>query len=157
MSKVIDTNVLIVANGNSKQASIDCELACIEMIERPAKISISIDEQGLIMDEYEKYCSYKGAPGVGDMFFKYIYDNQYDPTSRVNLITITPIDDETRSFKELPTNNFDPSDRKMLATAVVAEAEVVNATDSDWAEQDELMQQLNVTVRQLCPDCCHRN
>ena len=157
MNSVIDTNVLIVANEKSAQASIDCQLACIELIAKRTDLTFILDKEGLIMNEYEKHCSYQGAPGVGDMFFKYLYDNQYVPTSSVNLVTITPINDETRSFDELPANNLDPSDRKLLATALVANAEVVNATDSDWAEQQNLMLQLNITVRQLCPDCCHRN
>ena len=105
------------------------------------------------MDEYAKHLSYAGNPGVGDMFFKYLHDNQYGQKN-IELVTITPIDDENLGFAELPENNFDPSDRKFLATAVAARAKVVNATDSDWVEQQELMNQLNITVEQLCPDCC---
>ncbi|WP_371374859.1 hypothetical protein [Thalassotalea aquiviva] len=157
MPKVIDTNVLVVANGKSNQASIDCELSCIEFIETYKNLTIALDHTGLIMDEYEIHCSYKGSPGLGDKFFKYLYDNQYDPSSNINLVNITPCDDEAKSFEELPDNEFDRSDRKLLATAVVANADVVNATDSDWIEQKELMQQLGVTVTQLCPDCCDRH
>ena len=50
-----------------------------------------------------------------------------------------------------PRTSFDPSDRKFLAVAVVAEAEILNATDSDWSEQEALMRVLGVKVRQLCP------
>ena len=66
-------------------------------------------------------------------------------------IAVTPIDDERRSFEELPENTFDRSDRKFLAVAVSAEAVVLNATDSDWGEQRELMDGLGVKVEQLCP------
>ena len=52
---------------------------------------------------------------------------------------------------ELPRNEFDPSDRKFLAVAVVANAVVLNATDCDWSEQKQLMEDLGVTVRELCP------
>ena len=154
---VVDTNVLIVANGKSEQASIDCELSCLDLLEHPPSLAVVLDETSLIMNEYERHCSYQGAPGVGDMFFKYLHDNQYNPDNNIELVEIRPIDNESRSFEQLPPNNFDPSDRKLLATAVVANASVVNATDSDWQEQQELMQQLNVTVHQLCPDCCSRN
>ena len=51
----------------------------------------------------------------------------------------------------LPENSFDRSDRKFLAVAVVAKAVVLNATDSDWVEHEELMQSLEVQVDQLCP------
>ncbi len=153
--KVIDSNVAIVANGSSPQASINCELACVELLERCEHLSICLDETNLIMDEYAKHLSYAGSPGVGDMFFKYLHDNQY-AQKNIEVVTITQIADENRGFEELPENRFDPSDRKFLATAVSGGADVVNATDSDWAEQRELMNQLNVTVQQLCPDCCER-
>ncbi|MAF76057.1 MAG: hypothetical protein CMF17_09430 [Idiomarinaceae bacterium] len=153
--KVIDSNVAIVANGHSSQASIDCELACVELLERCEHLSICLDQTSLIMDEYAKHLSYAGNPGVGDMFFKYLHDNQY-AEKNIELVTINQVADDQRGFAELPKNNFDPSDRKFLATAVSAGAHVVNATDSDWAEQQELMNQLNITVQQLCPDCCER-
>ena len=70
---------------------------------------------------------------------------------RVRQASITPIRDESRGFRELPNNGLDPSDRKFLAVAVVGEAEIVNATDSDWSEQEELTRDLGVSVRQLCP------
>lgn len=153
--KVIDSNVAIVANGHAPQASIDCELACVELLERCEHLSICLDQTSLIMDEYAKHLSYAGNPGVGDMFFKYLHDNQY-AEKNIELVTINQVADDQRGFAELPENKFDPSDRKFLATAVSAEAHVVNATDSDWAEQQELMNQLNITVQQLCPDCCER-
>ncbi|MCU8259400.1 MAG: PIN domain-containing protein [Shewanella sp.] len=152
---VIDSNVAIVANGNSPQASINCQLACVELLECCKDLSICLDQTSLIMDEYAKHLSYAGNPGVGDMFFKYLHDNQY-AQKNIELVAITQTDDENRGFDELPANDFDPSDRKFLATAVSAGAQVVNATDSDWAEQQELMNQLNITVEQLCPDCCQR-
>ena len=148
---VIDTNVAIAANGNSDHASIDCELECIGFLEQCAKIKIALDRLDLIMDEYKKHLSYAGQPGVGDMFFKYLHDNQYDPGSRIIRVDITPCDDLARSFAELPPNTFDISDRKLLATAVVSYATVVNATDSDWEENRDLLKTLRVPIHQLCP------
>ena len=54
-------------------------------------------------------------------------------------------------FDELPENGLDRSDRKFLATARVAHATILNATDSDWSEQEELTSNLGVGVRQICP------
>ncbi|MCY4636784.1 MAG: hypothetical protein OXG04_20165 [Acidobacteria bacterium] len=48
-------------------------------------------------------------------------------------------------------DEFDRSDRKFLAVAVVGEAVVLNATDSDWHEHAALMDSLEVEVTQLCP------
>ena len=60
--------------------------------------------------------------------------------------------DDERGFEALPPNKLDRSDRKFLATAVVGEARILNATDSDWAEQQELTGGLGVDVVQLCPE-----
>ena len=42
-------------------------------------------------------------------------------------------------------------DRKFLAVAVVADAVVVNATDSDWSQALDLLRELEVEVEELCP------
>ena len=63
---------------------------------------------------------------------------------------LTPTDDDERGFDELPENDFDRSDRKFLAVAVVADAPVLNATDSDWLEHKDLMVSLGVEVHELC-------
>jgi len=152
---VIDTNVAIVANEKSEHASIDCELQCIALLAQSADLKIALDDSELIMDEYSKHLSYAGQPGVGDMFFKYLYDNQY-ANNKITHHTITQIEEENQGFQELPPNNFDPSDRKLLAVAVVAGACIVNATDSDWAENLDLLNQLNISVHQLCPEHCSK-
>ena len=84
------------------------------------------------------------------MFFKHLVDRQY-AQDRVCRVTIIGSDDDHRGFEELPVNDFDPSDRKFLAVAVVADTVVLNATDSDWEEHADLMNELGVEVDQLCP------
>jgi predicted nucleic acid-binding protein len=148
---VIDTNVAISANGRKTHASISCQLACIEFLENCRKLHIAIDKTGLIMEEYANHLEYAGQPGVGDMFFKYLHDNQY-AAKQIHQIIITPSNDQTLGFEELPTNQFDPSDRKFLATAVVSKATIVNATDSDWMQQNKLLENLGIELKQLCPN-----
>lgn len=149
---VIDTNVAISANGNNTHASYNCQLECINFLENcTEKHIIVIDEPGNIMDEYSKHLSYAGQPGVGDMFFKYLYDNQYS-TDKILMVDINISIETNRGFEELPINLLDSSDRKFLATAVVAKANIVNATDSDWSEQTQLLKDLNIKVKQICPE-----
>ena len=64
--------------------------------------------------------------------FKHVFDHGYDK-SRVRRVSITPSSDDRRGFEELPENDLDKSDRKFLATALVAGAAILNATDSDWS------------------------
>lgn len=147
---VVDTNVPIVANGCAPQADCQCRERCVEklgyLIEQG---TVAIDDKDAILQEYTNNFSRSGR-GMGDLFFIHVTRHLYDE-ARVQRAAVTPIDDERRSFGELPENTFDRSDRKFLAVAVSADAVVLNAADSDWGEQKELMDTLGVEVEQLCP------
>ena len=148
---VVDSNVAIVANRRDTHADVRCQLACVKKLESVVeKEIIAIDEARAILGEYEKYLQTSGMLGTGDVFYKHVLNHQYR-TDRVQLVSITPSADPARGFEELPQNSFDPSDRKFLAVAVVADAVVLNATDSDWSEHGTLMDSLGVEVCQLCP------
>ncbi len=150
---VVDTNVPIVANGGDKvHADAHCQMACVEKLEYLVQCGIvAIDKLGLIFEEYLRNLSLAGTPGVGDAFFKYLYNNQHN-CKRIERVEISQCDDEGIGFDELPMNDLDRSDRKFLAVAVVASATILNATDSDWGEQASLMESLGVDVCQLCPE-----
>lgn len=155
MKVVIDTNVPIAANGRNTHAGVDCQVRCIDFLQHLAngrsKVVVALDEGDLLLDEYKRYLNYRGQPGVGDIFFKFLHDHMYG-SNRVELVRVTRSADENRGFDELPENALDPSDRKLLAVAVVAGADVVNALDTDWFEQADLLAQLGVPVQQLCPE-----
>ena len=148
---VVDTNVPIVANGRAPQADDQCRSSCVGKLGYLMEQgTVAIDDKDAILTEYIANFSRSGGRSVGDQFFIHVINNRYDET-RVQRVGVTPIDDERRSFEELPENTFDQSDRKFLAVAVSAKAVVLNATDSDWGEQRELMDGLGVKVEQLCP------
>lgn len=148
---VVDTNVAIAANGRKTHADTQCQLTCMEKLEAVVENQvIAVDDQGTIVDEYSRHLNHSGMPGVGDMFFKHVFNNQYQGAC-VRHIPVTPLADECRGFEELPPNSFDPSDRKFVAVAVAGGAVVLNATDSDWNEHAALMRSLAVEVHQLCP------
>ncbi|OIQ79845.1 hypothetical protein GALL_384050 [mine drainage metagenome] len=155
MRAVIETNVAIAANGRETHASYACQYSCIEFLEQivslKSKDIILLDSYDLILDEYKKYLNFKGQPGVGDIFFKYLHDNMY-LNVKIKKINITPADDDTRGFQELPFNQLDKSDRKFLAVALVGLGIVVNAMDSDWHEQIVSINAMGVKVNQLCPE-----
>jgi hypothetical protein len=153
MRTVIDSNVPIVANGKNVTASYECQLAAIvflqEVVGAPRRRCVYLDSGDLIFDEYKKHLSFKGQPGVGDAFFKFIHDHMHGD-QHVKRVDVTPVSDATRGFMEIPHNNLDKSDRKFLAVAVVAKAEIVNATDSDWQEHSTLLHFLKIRILQLC-------
>lgn len=158
---VVETNVAIVANGRGDiHADEECQLACREKLKEicspHSRQVVVVDNEELVFGEYSKQLKWKGAPGLGDMFFKYVFDHQWGE-ERVRRVPITPIERYNRlDFRELPENCLDEDDRKFLATAVAAKAvvgktDILNATDSDWNEKEALTKGLGVTVRQLCP------
>lgn len=143
---VVDTNVVMAAGG---RACVDeeCQRKCVEVLSAVMEQGVVVvDEIGLIVEEYLRRLRF-GPLSIA--FVKHVLDLQWGG-ERVRRVTITPAC-ECRGFVELPPNCFDRSDRKFLATAVSGEADVLNATDSDWAEHAELMASLGVTVRQVCP------
>ena len=147
---VVDTNVAVAANGRMTHANVECQLRCVETLQLIRQEIVAIDSNGLIVKEYRKRLSFAGAPGVGDAFSKYVFDNQYRD-DKIQRVAVTPSNNDQRGFEELPVNTFDRSDRKFLAVAVVADAVVLNATDSDWSEHEALMGELGVDVEELCP------
>jgi len=154
-TNIIDTNVLIVANQNSPQASYQCILNCIELLEKIRDERISIDNRNLIFNEYKKYCDFSGQPNVGDSFFKWLHDNQAN-TNVCEVVEITDSGDEQIKFNEIPFNDeligFDPSDQKFLAVALASRfsSTIHNATDSDWAENRDAIASLEVRVNEIC-------
>ena len=152
---VVDTNVLRVANGHGDTpADMQCQLNCIKKLNAIKESQlVAVDDRDDIIKEYRKHVrqdSSKRSSGVGDEFFQHVFDNQHTGV-RARRFPVTPSKDDRRGFEELPPNSFDRSDRKFLAVAVVAKATVLNATDSDWEEHSDLMENLEVKVVQLCP------
>ena len=120
MMFVVDTNVAIVANGRETDVDAGCQLACVERLRSlVAREVVTIDDRGLVLEEYRRRLNFSGMPGVGDAFLKHVFNNQYRD-DRVRRIPVRPSDDDQRGFEELPHNAFDRSDRKFLAVAVAA-------------------------------------
>ena len=148
---VVDTNVLVVANGRKTHADERCQDNCRKKIESVLRDGvIAIDDKNEILNEYGRHLTDSGMSGLGNAFYKhlFIYQGYRD---RVRRIPITNSADDRRGFDELPENNLDRSDRKFLAVAVAAKAVLLNATDSDWNEQEALIEKIGVELDQLCP------
>jgi hypothetical protein len=155
MRAVVDTNVAIVANGQASHAPIECQLACVRSL--AALISngiVSIDDLGLILDEYRKHLRLKGQPGVGDAFLKYVFDHQHNP-DKVEVVAIEYVDDRS-SFSSFPDDEelikFDLSDRKFVAVALASghSPPIWNATDSDWRKFREPLTRHGIVIEELC-------
>ncbi len=153
---VVDTNVAVVANGRNTHASEACQLRCITKLQEVVNASqIVIDDKGHILNEYHNRLNFNGQPGVGDFFYKHIFNNQ-GVLKKVRLVTITPMNS---SYKEFPSaaalNKFDNDDRKFVAAALQSNpaSVILNAVDTDWAKFHNQLASHGVKIDYLCP--CH--
>jgi hypothetical protein len=151
-ANVVDTNVLIIANGYGEYPA-NCIRACKGCLDETASGIIVIDDAGLIVREYRRNINPSGQPGPGDIFLIWLMQNMWDH-ERCEQVRITPIEDG--SFAEFPTDpdlaNFDRSDRKFVAVALTSanEPEIVNAADSDWEHAQPTLERNGVRLRFLC-------
>jgi hypothetical protein len=153
---VMDTNVGVVANGKTPQANIECVSSCTDaLVEIRERHRVLLDDRGLILDEYLRHLSPSGQPGLGDAFFKWLWDNQWNP-EHCRQVPVTPVS-ERRGFEEFPEDpdlaTFDPSDRKFVAVALASgeQPEILNASDTDWWHHREALSRHGAQVRFLCP------
>ena len=160
MLVVVDTNVAVVANGKSEQASVGCVSKCLFQLKRiiNEKDRLVIDDQWLIIREYMANLRSSGEPGLGDEFLKWILTNQTNPKLclQVHLTLISVGNDD---FEEFPTDqdlqNFDRSDRKFVAVALAhpkRRPTVLQAVDSDWWNAQEALKRNGVRIKFLCRD-----
>jgi hypothetical protein len=158
---VIDTNVLIVANGRTEQADQDCVLACLDALDQAQKGIVVLDDIGRILNEYMGRLSMSGQPGAGDAFFKWLHDHQAD-SRHCECVRITPKSSDEEDFKEFPDDpklaGFHRKDRKFVAVARASRRSprILNAVDRDWWDFREALKVNGVFVRFLCPSAMKR-
>jgi len=153
---VIDTNVLLVANGKHANTSLECQKVCIKRLQAHQLDGVVvIDDAYRILSEY----LYKTRPnqpkGVGDVFLKWLLQNAGD-SKRVHRVAIT----ETGAYEytEFPDAAlqpvFDPRDRIFAAVAHGhSDAPPVwQATDCKWLIWWQQLAACGIHVDFLCPD-----
>ena len=152
---VVDTNVPIVANGypdpnDIRVPSSHCRKAAVKFLMKVLESGlVLLDTDGLIQEEYRRYLNPEGQPGVGDRFYQEILNSHPQKVQRVDLTT-----DENGQYSDLPReiadSNFDQSDRKFAAIGFKENAQIVNATDSDWLNDIALFNQYGLKIFFLC-------
>jgi len=156
---VIDTNVLLVANGADLKVSGEGRTACVNALRaRQQAGKVAIDDRYRILGEYLNKTQPNQPKGAGDSFLKWLLQNQRNP-GRVALVPITEI--EPDRFAEFPDpeleSRFDPPDRKFvaLANAHPAKPPIWQAADSKWLDWWQALATKGIDVWFLCPaDAC---
>jgi len=114
---VIDTNVLLVADGKASQMSATCRAECAQRLEAVKKGGrVVLDQQWLILREYQNKLSPSGKPPTpGNLFLKWLMTVCRDE-QHVSQVSITATNPEQTRFAEFPADEplelaFDPADR----------------------------------------------
>lgn len=158
MKAVIDTNVLLVANGQHADASEDCVTECVNRLQAIQKSGITVIDDGFrILGEYQHKTCLNPPRGVGDVFLKWLLRNS--GSAQVEQITIT--ETAENSFAEFPDPAleplFDAPDRKFAAVANAHpnKPTIWQAVDCKWLDWWPSLRAKGVEVDFLCPtDAC---
>jgi len=152
---VIDTNVILVANGQHQEASPACVEACVERLNGIVQVGrVAIDDAHRILNEYQNKTEPYAGKRVGDVFLKWLLRNNTNP-QRCDQVQI--VEHAGRGFESFPDDvrlaNFDASDRKFVAVAGAHgdTPPILQATDSKWLAWNDGLAAHGVKVEFLCP------
>lgn len=152
---VIDVNVPIVANQKHTEAGEECILACITYLQKViATGTVVLDDDQVIFSEYQRHLDFSGQPGVGDLFFRWLWANQA-VASRCQKVPLTRCS-HGFEYEEFPHEEnliqFDPDDKIFVAVAISSgnDPELANAVDSDWFHYKYQLIAQNLNLKFLC-------
>lgn len=164
MKAVVDTNVLLVANGQHHDVSPACVATCVAHLQAmQAHGTVVIDSGHRILGEYLHKTQANRPRGVGDLFLKWLLRNEAN-RHRVEQVPLSETGENR--FAEFPgaelQERFDPSDRKFAAVAHAHpdHPPIWQAADSKWLDWWPALSASGVRVDFLCPqDACrfHRD
>ena len=155
---VIDTNVLLVADGKADQMSATCRAECAQRLEAVKKGErVVLDRQWLILREYQNKLSPSGKPPTpGNLFLKWLMTVCRDD-QHVSQVSITATNQEQTKFAEFPADEplelaFDPADRKFVAAANVhpEKPPILESADSKWLGWEASLKRHGIQLEVLC-------
>lgn len=158
MKAVIDTNVLLVANGQHDDASPECVVECVQRLQAMQRESIVVvNDRYRILGEYQNKTCINPPKGVGDVFLKWLLRNS--GTARVEQVALVETADDC--FTEFPDPDLEPEldtpDRKFVAVANAhpGKPPIWQAVDCKWLNWWAALNAKGVEVDFLCPgDVC---
>lgn len=160
MTSIVDTNVILVANGQHEDVSPDCVSACALKLQTiMGGERIALDDAYKILQEYQKKTSPKTANRPGDAFVKWALQNNANP-KKCDRVAISP--HSQRGYQSFPKDDrlakFDPSDRMFVAVAAAHEEHppILQAADSKWIGWETALNDHGISVEFLCPDDIQR-
>lgn len=151
---VVDTNVVLVANGQHADVSPECVKNCALALQSIMLSGrLAIDEGFLILLEYQKKTLPKKGNRPGDAFVKWALKNRCN-AKWVDQVAL--LEHDERGFVSFPDGqdlaNFDAPDRKFVAVsgAHPDKPPIAQAADSKWLDWAPALQRHGIKVNFLC-------
>jgi hypothetical protein len=155
-TEIIDTNVVLVANGQHPDVSPGCIAeSALRLQKIMQKGRFAVDDAFRILSEYQNKTQPKTGNRPGDAFVKWTLRNNFN-TQRCDQISIR--DHPERGFESFPDDQdlrqFDPSDRKFVAVAVAHpnHPPIIQAADSKWITWAPILKRYGIEVEFICED-----
>lgn len=163
---IIDTNVLVVANGKdaAPQATQECIIRCQARLADIFRGSekVLLDDKKRIIQEYRNNLNEKGR-GHGDQFWLELMRRMWREQEKFVRVDITPLAENGTDFEEFPNDDpslkdFHKKDRKFVAVAIAyqrasgQEAPILIADDSGWKEFKTALAAHGVAIDSICDD-----
>ncbi len=161
---IVDTNVIVIANGAASHASLDCIERCQDRLQQILEQheKVVVDNRQRILNEYKKYVNLRTQKGIGDVFVKTLLQNQGNPNI-CPMVVITPLAGNGTDFEEFPNSDdaltgFHKNDRKFIAVALAYQRDagqvptILLAIDRGWLEYMNALKNHGVTVDLICEE-----
>ncbi len=155
-ARVVDTNVILVANEAHAEVSPECVIACVERLNELMESGVLVVDDGFrIFSEYLNKTNPRAAKGVGDVFVQWALRHR-GQAHRVQEVALT--EQGSDQYAEFPDPalqaRFDKSDR-MFAAVAHAHSDrpaIWQAADCKWLDWWPALKACGVVVEFLCED-----
>jgi hypothetical protein len=160
MTSIVDTNVILVANGQHADVDPECVAECALRLQNlMTNGRIALDDAYEILLEYQNKTQPKSGNRPGDAFVKWALQNN----RTVAKCDLVPLEvHPERGYVSFPDDSrleaFDPPDRKFVAVSAAHSDHppILQAADSKWLAWEPSLKQHGVEVQFLCPDDIRR-
>lgn len=151
---VVDTNVVLVANGQHAEVSPECVKACVLALQGVMRSGTLVLDDGFrILLEYQNRTQPRKGNRPGDAFVKWALNNRCNAKS-VEQVSLREHDG--RGFESFPDDadlaTFDAADRKFVAAsgAHPDKPPIAQAADSKWLDWAPTLHRYGIEVEFLC-------
>jgi hypothetical protein len=160
MTRIVDTNIILIANEQHADVGEECIKTCtLQLLTITRSGRVAIDDGFRILSEYQNKTDANRGNRPGDAFLKWVLRNKANPTKCDQV----PLKDHPeRGFESFPDDlelkDFDTPDRKFVAVACAhpQHPPILEAADSKWLGWAEALKRHGVKVVFVCEEDIHR-